>query len=92
MSSAYAACPGAIPGRIIGGRELPTSPLSTDSDGSPYADQKHTVSSQTATAHSSNDSNESYGKQAPAGEITTDDLLERPATEPVTEASRTSTV
>ena len=32
-----AAPPGAIPGRIIGGRELPTSPLTTDSDGSPCA-------------------------------------------------------
>ena len=32
-----AARPGAIPGRIIGGRELPTSPLTTDSDGPPCA-------------------------------------------------------
>ena len=36
-SSVDAASPGAIPGRIIGGRELPTSPLTTDSDGPPCA-------------------------------------------------------
>ena len=34
---AAAARPGAIPGRMIGGRELPTSPLTTDSDGPPCA-------------------------------------------------------
>ena len=37
---AAATRPGAVPGRIIGGRELPTSPLTTDSDGSPYADKR----------------------------------------------------
>ena len=36
-SSADPARPGAVPGRIIGGRELPTSPQTTDSDGSPGA-------------------------------------------------------
>ena len=34
---AAAARPCAVPGRIIGGRELPTSPLTTDSDGPPCA-------------------------------------------------------
>ena len=36
-SSADAARPGADPGRMIGGRELPTSPMTTDSDGPPSA-------------------------------------------------------
>ena len=34
---AAAARPGAIPSRIIGGRELPTLPLTTVSDGPPCA-------------------------------------------------------
>ena len=65
-----------------------TLSLSTDSDGSPYADQRPRQQQTMPAAHSRNDSNESYGKQAPAGEFTTDDRLERPAEE----ASRTSTV
>ena len=57
-SSADAARPVAVPGRIIGGRELPTSPLTTDSDGSPYADQrprqKQPTRAMTRTNHTAN--------------------------------------
>ena len=83
-TQAAAGPPGAIPGRIIGGRELPPSPLTTDLERKPYADHRPRQQQPTrAMTRTNSTANRHLLATSP---LTTDSSDERPAEE----ASRTS--